>query len=92
MEKNVIEIKNNKGESVNARILFTVEDEKTHKNYIVYTTDEKDSKGNIKTYASLYEEDIENGKFNLSSIKTDEEYDFINKILKSLSEKEEKNE
>lgn len=92
MEKNTITIKNNKGESVEARVLFTVEDAKTSKQYIVYTTDEKDSKGNIKTYASIYKEDKENNKFDLFPITKEEEYDFINKILKSLSEKEENHE
>lgn len=88
MEKNKHIIKNDKGESIEARVLFTVEDAKTSKNYIVYTNDEKDSKGNIKTYASLYEQGDDNDEFNLSPIKSDEEYDFINKILSSLSEKE----
>lgn len=92
MEKNKLIIKNEKGESIKARILFTVEDAKTLKNYIVYTNDEKDSKGNIKTYASLYENDEKEDKFNLFPITTDEEYDFINKILSSLSEKEQKDE
>lgn len=92
MEKNKLVIKNEKGESIEARILFTVEDAKTLKNYIVYTNDEKDSKGNIKTYASLYETDEQENKFNLFPITTDEEYNFINKILFSLSEKEQKDE
>lgn len=86
MEKNKLEIKNEKGETIEARVLFTVEDAKTLKNYIVYTNDETDSKGNVKTYASLYKEDKENNKFDLFPITTDAEYDFINKILASLSE------
>ncbi|MBQ3142697.1 MAG: DUF1292 domain-containing protein [Bacilli bacterium] len=88
MEKNKIEMINDKGEKLNVRVLFTVEDAKTLKNYIVYTNDEKDSTGKIKTYASLYKESKENGKFDLFPITTDEEYDFISKMLSSLSEKE----
>lgn len=92
MEKNKLIMQNEKGESIEAKVLFTVEDAKTLKNYIVYTDNKKDNKGNIKTYVSLYENDEEEDKINLFPITTSEEFDFINKILSSLTEKDKKDE
>lgn len=82
MKKNSLKIKNEHGEEIEVRILFTVEDAKTLKNYIVYTDDQVEN-NKIKTYVSTYELKADN-IYELNPIKTEEEYDFVNKILNSL--------
>ncbi len=82
MKKKSIKIKNELGEEIEVRVLFTVEDAKTLKNYIVYT-DDKIENNKTKAYVSTYELKGDN-IYELNPIKTDEEYNFINKILNSL--------
>ncbi|MEG0799397.1 MAG: DUF1292 domain-containing protein [Bacilli bacterium] len=89
--KNIIKFRNDKGKELACRILFTVEDEKSKKNYIIYTSDEKEKDGKIKTYASRYKENEDGDIYDLIPIKTDKEWDFISKILNSLQKEEEKN-
>ncbi len=82
MKKNSLKIKNESGQEIDVRVLFTVEDAKTLKNYIVYT-DDKVENNKIKTYVSTYELKAD-GIYELNPVKTKEEYDFVNKILNSL--------
>ena len=67
------------GKNVKYEILFTFESEDTNKSYIVYTDNEQDQDGMIKTYASIYEE---NGKeLKLSPITDDKEWNLVEKLI-----------
>ncbi len=78
------------GEEVEYRVLLDVEGV-DGKNYIVYTKDEKQSNGDIISYAATYEENENTGNIKLTSIKDDKEWEFIKDILNSLQNEEEVN-
>ena len=87
MKDNYITLKDKKGKKKEYRILMNIEDTSNDVNYLVYTDDTKNKDGNIKTYASTY---ILSDKGNMTKFKeleTQEEYEFIEKILYSLEGK-----
>ena len=51
MKKNTFSMLDENGNEVVYDVLFTFESEETHKNYIVYTDNQKDETGNIEVYA-----------------------------------------
>ena len=83
--KNKFTITNNKGEELECDVLFTYEDDKLKKNYIVFTDNTKDENGQIKVYANYY--DPTGKDLSLGKIETDEEWENISNILASLNEK-----
>ena len=83
--KNRFTITNNKGEELECDVLFTYEDDKLKKNYIVFTDNTKDENGQIKVYANYY--DPTGKDLSLGKIETDEEWENISNILASLNEK-----
>lgn len=86
MEKNnKFVITNNKGEELECDILFTFDDDKLKKSYIVYTDNTKDSEGQIKVYANTF--DPTGADSTLGKIETEEEWNNIQNILASLNEK-----
>ena len=82
--KNTIKVRDEKGNEVICDILFTFESEETGKNYIVYTDNTKDEKGQVQVYASIYDPKDKNMK--LEEIKTDKEWKVIDTILKTIQE------
>ena len=85
MEKNKFMITNNKGEELECDVLFTFDDERLNKSYIIYTDNTKDENGQIKVYANTYDPTGKNTS--LGKIETDEEWDNIQNILEKLNEK-----
>lgn len=86
MEKNnKFVITNNKGEELECDILFTFDDDKLKKSYIVYTDNTKDANGQIKVYANTF--DPTGNDTTLGKIETEEEWNNIQNILASLNEK-----
>ena len=81
MKKNSFTMIDENGVEVTYDVLFTFESEETHKNYIVYTDNKKDSSGNIEVYASIYDP---NSK--LEAIQTEKEWKVIETILDTLQE------
>ena len=78
-EMSYFTVTNKDGKTVKYEILFTFESEDTDKNYIVYTDNEQDKDGMIKTYASIYEED---GKYlKLTPITDDKEWNLVEKLI-----------
>ncbi len=71
-------ISNTSGKSKELDILFTFESRSTKKKYVTYTDYSKDSDGSINCWSSI----LENGK--LISIETEEELQWINKILETI--------
>ena len=95
MKKNTFSMIDEKGNEIIYDVLFTFENEETNKNYIVYTDNTRDDKGNIQVYASIYDPNDPKGKLEL--IQTDKEWKVIETILDTLQEevrkkKEEKEE
>ena len=84
MKKNIFSMLDENGKEVVYDVLFTFESEETNKNYIVYTDNSKDDKGNVQVYASTYHPDDPKGK--LEAIETDKEWKIIETILDTLQE------
>ena len=60
LEENKFIIQSDTGEQIECEVLFTYEDKKTGKNYIVYTDNTEDEEGNTKVYASIFDPEAEN--------------------------------
>ena len=84
-KKNKIVIKNDKGEELECEVLFTYEDAKTNKNYLVYTDNSTNEEGQMQVYACTY--DPTGKDSSLGKIETEEEWNTISNILSSLNEK-----
>ena len=91
---NKIVVINEKGKEVEYEVLFTFESDETERNYIVYTDNKKDKKGNTQVYASIYKED-KKGRTEMIPIESEKEWKVIETILESIqgeSKKEQKEE
>ena len=84
-KNNMFKVVNKEGKEVDCEVLFTFESEETKKNYIVYTDNTEDDKGNTRVYASIYNPNDERGE--LLPIETDREWKIIETILNSIQEK-----
>ena len=84
-EDNTIVLIDEDGNKKSYDILITFEAEENNCLYIVYTDNEHDEDGFIKTYAGIYNE--ENGKKSLLPIESEEEWELIDKLLKRLESK-----
>ena len=87
MKDNYINKKKKKDKKKEYRILMNIENTSNDVNYLVYTDDTKNKDGDIKTYVSTY---ILSDKGNMTKFKeleTQEEYEFIEKVLDSLEGK-----
>lgn len=89
MKDNYITLKDKNGISKEYRILLNIEDTNNEVNYLVYTCDNKNSKGELKVYASTYKLSDKGNMTKFKPVEMKEEFDFIEKILKSLSDKKE---
>ncbi len=78
-------ITDNLGNVVEYDILFTFDSDETNKSYIVFTDNNKDSDGNIITYAATYEKD--GNKLELNDIKTEKEWVLIENLLSQIEDK-----
>ncbi len=79
---NKIKIKNDEGKLIECDVLFTFESEDEKKQYIVYTSYEKDKEGNIIAYSSYYNSDDEDRK--LLNVESKEELDFIDNVINNI--------
>ncbi len=84
-DKNKFTITNKEGEELVCDVLFTYEDVKLNKNYIVYTDNSVDENGQTKVYANTY--DPTGKDLSLGKIETDEEWENISNLLANLNEK-----
>ena len=73
-----------KGKEVVCEPLFTFESDETKKQYVVYTDNSKDEKGNIRVFASIYNPTKNGGE--LLPIKTEKEWKVIETIIESIQE------
>ena len=89
MEKNnKFNVIDKDGNEIQCEVLFTFESEETKKNYIVYTDNTKDDKGNVRVFASIYDPNNENGE--LLPIETDKEWNIVEAIIDSIQEEKNK--
>lgn len=88
MKNNTLTLKDDNGEKKDYRILLDIEDTTNKINYVIYTDDKTNKKGETICYASTC---VRSSKGNMTKLKPvimKEEFDFIEKILSSLEEKE----
>ena len=83
-EKKIMSVIQEDGSIDEVEILVTFEFTDTKKSYVVYTKNEVDEKGNITVYASsIIESEAQDVK--LGGIETEEEWNRIKEVLKSLA-------
>lgn len=89
MKDNTLTLKDKNGEKKDYRILLDIEDTTNKINYCLYTDDEINDKGETICYAATYVRSAKGNMTKLKPVIMKEEFDFIEKILSSLEEKEE---
>ena len=77
------------GKEIEFEVLFTFESNETNKNYMVYTDNSKDEKGNIRVFASVFNPSDE--PLELLPVETEREWKIIETILDSVQEQNKKN-
>lgn len=87
-KKNKFTVIDKDGKEVECEVLFTFDSEETGKNYIVYTDNTKDTNGNIRVFASIYDPSKEDSE--LLPIKSQKEWKIIETILESIQEESHK--
>ena len=84
MKNNYLTLKDKSGKKHVYRIILDVEDTNRKVNYVIYTEDKKNKDGSVIAYASSYVLSDKGKMTKLKSLKDEEEYDFLDKILSSL--------
>ena len=87
MKDNYITLKDKSGKKKEYRVLMNIEETSNDVNYLVYTDDVKNKDGSIKTYVSSYILSEKGNMTKFKDLETQEEYEFVEKILQSLEEK-----
>ncbi len=82
-EKKILKLIDKNGKEIEYEILSAFQIAKTGKNYIVYTDNTNDEKGNLNVFASIYYPDDDS---RLDSIETEEEWDAVESVLESLKQ------
>lgn len=77
-----MELKNVFQNIENYKILFTYKDEKTSKNYVVYTDNTRRNDGTLNTYAAIYNPN--NLQEPLKKIESQKEMEILDGILNSI--------
>ena len=85
INNNSLIIKDENGNSVEYEIIAKISSKENEKDYLVFTANELDEDGCIITYA--YQINPKKKDNNLYPIETDEEYEFIEKLLSNLDNK-----
>ena len=82
---NTLVIKDEDGKTTEYEIIAKISSEENKKDYLVFTANELDEDGCIITYAYAVNPNKKDN--NLYPIETDEEYEFIEKLLSNLDNK-----
>ena len=88
-KENTFKVIDKDGKEIIFEILFTFESDETHKNYMVYTDNTKDTDGNVRVYSSVFIPDAEH--LELLPVETEREWKIIETILDSIQEENKKN-
>ncbi len=70
-------------QKIKCRALFDCHSEDYDRDYIMYTDDKKDARGNVNVFASAYT--IENGELVLEEIESDEEFATLIQAFKDMN-------
>ena len=87
MKANYLVLKDKNGKKKNCRILLDIEDTNKGVNYVVYTDETRNEDGSVKAYACTYVLSEKGNMTKLKPVQTEEEYDFLDDLLKSLEDK-----
>lgn len=82
IKENELILKDENGNEMKYEIIATVASTENNKNYVVFTDNSLDEDGCIITYASIYDPTGNDKK--LYPIETEEEWDFVEKLLANL--------
>ena len=82
----IIKLIDEKGNPKEYKVILTFETEENDNHYIVYTDNEIDEEGFLKTYAGIYSN--VNGKESLLPVETDEEWQLIESLLLKIDNEE----
>ena len=88
MKKNTFTMIDQDGNEVVYDVLFTFESDETKKNYIVYTDNTLDHEGNVRVYASIYNQNDKGVE--LEPINSEREWKIVETILSSIQEESKK--
>ena len=80
-DKKVLKFTDDEGKEVEYEIITAFELSKTEKNYVVFTDNTTDDRGNLNIFALIYYPDDDT---RLEPIETDEEWQAIEEILKNM--------
>ena len=81
-DKKVLKFTDDEGKEVEYEILAAFELAKTEKNYVVFTDNTTDDKGNLNIFALIYYPDDDT---RFEPIETEEEWQAIDDILKNMN-------
>ena len=81
-------VRDSAGKNVECEPLFTFESEETGKQYVVYTDNSLDKNGNVRVFASIYNQTDKGGE--LLPIKSEKEWKVVETILASIQEETKK--
>ena len=87
MKDNYITLKDKSGKKKEYRILFNMEGTSNDVNYLIYTDDTKRKNGTINAYVSSYVLSDKGNMTKFKELETQEEYEFVERVLSSLEEK-----
>lgn len=85
-KKQIMSIVNEHGETEEVEVVLAFEFKDNHKEYVVYTKNEKDENGNVTVYVSNV--DRSEGDPKLMGVESEEEWDRIKDVLRELSKPE----
>ena len=88
-KENTFKVIDKEGKEIEFEVLFTFESNETNKNYMVYTDNSKDEKGNIRVFASVFNPSDE--PLEVLPVETQREWKKIETILDSVQEQNKKN-
>ena len=75
---------NEKGEMVEYDVICTFTDERSNKEFIIYTDDSLDQEGNKRIFASLYQ--TEQDGMILTALETDEDWATVQAVIQKIKE------
>lgn len=84
IKDNILILKDEKGQEIEYEIIATVSSKENNKDYIIFTDNSLDDDGCIITFASIYDHTGKDKK--LYPIESEEEWDFVEKLLSNLDE------
>lgn len=87
MKDNYITLKDKNGKKKEYRILLNIEGTTNDVNYLIYTDDSKRKNGTVNAYVSSYVLSEKGNMTKFKDLETQEEYEFIERVLNSLEEK-----